>query len=76
VLATFACCHQKHSNGEVIELLANKGGYVVDIPHPLSPILLTGVNINKVNKNGYSALSIAAANGNLPLVTTLMHYGL
>ncbi|XP_065896556.1 ankyrin repeat family A protein 2-like isoform X1 [Dysidea avara] len=58
ILATFASCHQKCSNNEIIEMLAN-----------------TGVNMNHVNKKGYSALSIAAANGNMPLVTTLMHYG-
>ena len=34
-----------------------------------------GIDVNHTNRRGYTPLSIAAANGNLSLVTTLMYYG-
>jgi len=81
ILATFASCNLKSSSGEIIEILAHTGdchsSYWSIWPFHTTYhiVLLAGVNMNHVNKKGYSALSIAAANGNLPLVTTLMHYG-
>lgn len=76
ILATFAVCHHKSStDNNIIEMLVSSGILIIITVTVAGITMIIGIDINHANKKGYTPLSIAAANGNMSLVTTLMYYG-